>query len=173
MPLPLIGAGIGAGIASSVVGGLLEKDPVDEAKRMADTLYPNTTAYERLGAGGGGVAGAGATIGQSEQQKTSAQTHETMAAITPIAQSEIQAETAKEVAREKNKTDIEIAELKEGRVGPVNPHSKEFKDVGDSIGNWLGNKWTPIKPKPKPIQQKGQLKPLRNGSTVAPKFNKK
>jgi len=58
-----IGSGLGASVGGALGGGVInamlgKPDPADEAKDMMDTLYPGTTPYERLSAGGGGAPGA-------------------------------------------------------------------------------------------------------------------
>lgn len=65
--LGTLGSGMASGITSGFTDNLFGKDPAKEALKMADTLYPGTTPYERLTSGGGGAAGAGSAESVSQK----------------------------------------------------------------------------------------------------------
>ena len=72
-PFMSIAGTLGSGLMSGVSGGLTDslfgKDPVDEAARMQNALYPGTTPFERLN-GNGNTSGAGAAESASSKALT-------------------------------------------------------------------------------------------------------
>lgn len=69
-----LGSGFGAGASSGLLDKIFGSDPAKDALNMMNTLYPGTTPYERLTAGGGGAANAGAVEEQSKRQSRTAMT---------------------------------------------------------------------------------------------------
>lgn len=138
---------LGSGITSGFTGGFIDsifgKDPAEEAKRMADMLYPGTTPFERLSAGGGGAAGAGSA--ESVSQKAMQANINLAKRTSDLKAKEIR--NQKSIADNNNLTALEVARINAGKVGPAGFNPKawnndtgvtNFFDTSDSVNSKSG-----------------------------------
>lgn len=142
-----VGSTVGSSVISGITGGLFDKktDAVGEASDMMNALYPGTTPYERLSAGGGGAAGAGSNEANSLRQQ---QTQKEIA--------NIGANTARQVAETNKESAGNVANINAGNVSALgfrgNTKNEDltnpFKKTWDWIKTPFKGSQTPAKKTP-------------------------
>jgi len=106
----MIGGAIAGATLTTGLNQMITPSAGDNAKDIADQIYPGTTPFERLSAGGGGAAGAGATESASSKAMTAQINAATQANLTK--QKEIK--NTKTIADNNNKTAKEVAQIQAG-----------------------------------------------------------
>jgi hypothetical protein len=122
-----LGSSLGAGAGAGILNNFFGSDPAKDALDMMDMLYPGTTPYERLSAGGGGAAQAGA---QENIALKAMQSQKDMV--------QMQTKAQKEVAEINKSSAKDVAGINAGIIKPfpgtqINENSKS--------ANWLVKQW--------------------------------
>lgn len=102
----MIKQGLGAGISTTIaqsVNDALRGSPGDRAAKYMNQLYPGTSSYERLKAGGGGAPSMGNSDVESRRQ-----------AALQTKLTKMQTDTQKEVAQTQQQTALGVAEINAG-----------------------------------------------------------